>query len=100
MNDNPPTNPIPSEDPGQPLPASAQEERVPLQPSATTNPNLQITASPMEVPPGSTQAPNPARTKKATTSTPATTALAQDSTVAAKLAIVLGKCIPFSEVCN
>ena len=73
---------------------------VPLQPSATTNSNPQMTASPTEVPPGSTQAPNPACTKEATTSTPATTALAQDSTVAAKLAIALGKCIPFSEVCN
>src|SRR6266511_923738 len=99
-NENPPTNLIPLEDPGQPLPALAQEECVPLQPSAMTNPNPQMTASPTEVPPGSTQAPNPACTKKATTSTPATTALAQDSTVAAKLAIALGKCIPFSEVCN
>src|SRR6266545_3514512 len=51
---------------------------VPLQPSATTNSNPQMTASPTEVPPGSTQAPNPACTKEATTSTPATTALAQD----------------------
>jgi hypothetical protein len=99
-NENHPTNLIPSEDPGQPLPASAQEQRVPLQPSATTNPNPQMTASPTEVPPGSTQASNPARTKKATTSTSATTALAQDSTVAAKLAIALGNCIPFSEVCS
>jgi len=30
-NENPPTNLIPLEDPGQPLPASAQEEPVPHQ---------------------------------------------------------------------
>ena len=115
-NENPPTNPNSLEDPDTSLPVPAQEERAPLQPSATTNPNPQTTSGPTEVPSGPTQAPKPVPAKKSATSSgstqapnparakksiPATTALAQeDLTVAAKLAIALGKCITFSEVYN
>ena len=97
MNENPSTNSNPLEDPGH-HPVPVQEEHTPLQPSTMTNLNPQTTSRPTEVPPGSTQAPNPAHAKK---SIPATTALAQgDLTVAAKLAIALGKCITFCEVYN
>ena len=92
----PPVNSNPSKDPDPPLPVLVQEK------SATWQPATGTASGPTQALSGSTQAPDPVTTEAATstvqsTPDPALAKDSEDSSIAKKLAVALGK-HPFGQV--
>jgi hypothetical protein len=84
----PPANSNSSKDPDPPLPVSVQEA------GAARQPPTQTASGPTQAPSGSTQAPNSVTTEAATSTVRPDPALAkdsEDSSIAEKLAVALGK---------